>query len=595
MGSDGCSGSVRPASLRARASSLTNRGLPLLCVEDPTGQLRLGVGAEDRDEQLGRRLLAQGLEVDPLGPGPDQPPRQAGQLGPADAQVGELALGPAAVGDQGRGHLEQVGGGPVQVLEDDQDPLVPGQPAQHPGEGGGQLAGAARAGLGRRAGLVRVEAGQPAQGLGGGRGGQRVRPGVGHEPADRVGEHPGRLGGGRPGGRGQHLAHRPEGQALPVGQAAPPEHVDPVADLGRGRPGQGRLADPGVADQQHQPVVVGGVVEGADQPRQVGLAADHRLGGGLDGGQPERLHHLDRLALAAEAEQLGRADLDRVAGRPQGPGRQQDLVGLGRLLDPGRGVDRRAGHPQIARPGAGRDLAGVQPDAEAQGDVAEGGLGRLDDVAHGQRRPHRPGGVVVVPGGEAEHGQDGVADVLLQGPAEAADLGGQPPEGLVEQVAGRLRVERLDQAGRVDQVGEEHGHDPPLLEPARQALAAGGAEARRGRRGDPAGGAGHAGRDGSEWGHGPHLGCGAGAPVGSGVGAVVRSSASSESAPSVSAARLVGGRRVQRGRRPRWRPGACPSAGRRPGCLVGLHGAHGPSLRDGGWIAQGVYMARPAD
>jgi hypothetical protein len=59
--------------------------------------------------------------------------------------------------------------------------------------------------------------------------------------------------------------------------------MDPVADLGRCRPGQGRLADPGVADQQHQPVVVGGVVEGPDQPGQVGLAADHRVGGRLGG------------------------------------------------------------------------------------------------------------------------------------------------------------------------------------------------------------------------------------------------------------------------------------------------------------------------
>ena len=234
---------------------------------------------------------------------------------------------------------------------------------------------------------------------------------------------------------------------------------------------------------------------------------------GSAGERPSDLGHLDRLALAAELEQLRPADLGGVAGRPQGPGRQEDLVGLGGLLDPGRGVHRRAGHPQVARPGAGRDLAGVEPDAQVQGQVAEGGLGRLDDVAHGQGGPHPPGGVVVVPGGEAEHGEDGVADVLLQGPAEAPDLGGQPPEGLVEQVAGGLGVERLDQPGRVDQVGEEHGHDPPLLDPAEEPLPAGGAEARRRRRLDPAGGAGRAGRSGSVWGHGPHLGCGAGAPV----------------------------------------------------------------------------------
>src|SRR4029450_5620145 len=105
------------------------------------------------------------------------------------------------------------------------------------------------------------------------------------------------------------------------------------------------------------------------------------------------------------------------------------------------------------------DLAGVESDTQVQGEVAEGGLGRLDDVAHGQGGPHGPGGVVVVAGGEAEHGQDGVADILLQGAAEAPDLGGQAAEGLVEQIPGRLGVEGGDQAGRVDQVGEEHGHD----------------------------------------------------------------------------------------------------------------------------------------
>ena len=152
-----------------------------------------------------------------------------------------------------------------------------------------------------------------------------------------------------PGGRGQDLAHRPEGQALPVGQAPSPEHVDPVADLGRGRPGQGRLADPGVADQQHQPVVVGGVVQGLDQPRQVVLAADQGFGGRLGGSQAEHLHHLDRLALAAGVEQARRANLDDAAGRPQGPGRQ---AGSGRARPPAGSGPRYAppGRPPAGRP-----------------------------------------------------------------------------------------------------------------------------------------------------------------------------------------------------------------------------------------------------
>ena len=231
----------------------------------------------------------------------------------------------------------------------------------------------------------------------------------------------------------------------------------------------------------------------------------------------------------------------------------------------------------------GRDLAGVQPDAQVQGQVAEGGLGRLDDVAHGQGRPHPPGGVVVVPGGEAEHGEDGVADVLLQGPAEAPDLGGQPPEGLVQQVAGGLRVERLDQPGRVDQVGEEHGHDPPLLDPAEEPLPAGGAEARRSRRLDPAGGAGRAGRNGSVWGHGPHLGCGAGGAGG------IRSRCCPRRRRPGRCRRL---RHVPSGdRRPcRLASSLLPAGAVGPSALVRLHGAHGPlPVRDGGGRSRSVY------
>ena len=63
----------------------------------------------------------------------------------------------------------------------------------------------------------------------------------------------------------------------------------------------------------------------------------------------------------------------------------------------------------------------------------------------------------------AEQRHHGVADELLDGPAEALELGPQLRVVRREQAAHVLRVERLRAGGEADEVGEEDAHDLALL------------------------------------------------------------------------------------------------------------------------------------
>ena len=64
--------------------------------------------------------------------------------------------------------------------------------------------------------------------------------------------------------------------------------------------------------------------------------------------------------------------------------------------------------------------------------------------------------------GSAEHGDDGVADELLDRPAAERDLRLHRVVEAVEQVARVLRVERRAQLRRADEVGEQDGRELAL-------------------------------------------------------------------------------------------------------------------------------------
>ena len=149
------------------------------------------------------------------------------------------------------------------------------------------------------------------------------------------------------------------------------------------------------------------------------------------------------------------------AQRPRRP-TDQDLVRRRRLLEASRNVDRVAAHRVVARvrPGAGTadDLAGVDADPDLQ---------LVVELRHGladaEGGPQGPLGVVVVRlwGAEERHG--GIPDVLLHGPAEAQDLGGDGTEVAALHLAHRLGVAHLRPPRESDEVREEHRHQPAFV------------------------------------------------------------------------------------------------------------------------------------
>ena len=112
----------------------------------------------------------------------------------------------------------------------------------------------------------------------------------------------------------------------------------------------------------------------------------------------------NRLGLAFQLERLDRFGLDRAADELERRLADQDLVGVGGVLQAGGDVDRVAGREPLL--GAGDDLAGVHPDPTLDAELGE-------RRAHLHRRPAGAQRVVLVHLRHAENGHHRVADELL--------------------------------------------------------------------------------------------------------------------------------------------------------------------------------------
>ena len=132
---------------------------------------------------------------------------------------------------------------------------------------------------------------------------------------------------------------------------------------------------------------------------------------------------------------------------------EEDLARGGRLLQPGGDVDGVAGDQPLGRPAD--DLPGIDADPSLELELAQGSLHLLRH-AHGAQR------VVLAHNRHAEHGDDGVADELLHGPAVLLDDRLHPLEVAGQQSLQRLRVDRLAERCRADDVAEHDRHDLPL-------------------------------------------------------------------------------------------------------------------------------------
>ena len=191
---------------------------------------------------------------------------------------------------------------------------------------------------------------------------------------------------------------------------------------------------------------------------QAGAAA--ALGGRLREPGPHRL------LLALDRERLELVVGDGVPGQLVRELADDDAAGRRGGLEAGRRVDGVAGEEGLARGGVDVGvqvgLAGVHADAHLDR-VAVGPGQRADFVDEPKRAAHGPLGVVLVRLREAEHGEHGVADELLDGAAVLLD---EPPRQgvvLLQEAVDQLVVGGLGVGGEADEVAEQGGDDLALL------------------------------------------------------------------------------------------------------------------------------------
>ena len=308
---------------------------------------------------------------------------------------------------------------------------------------------------------------------GGDRGARRVERRAGRAVGEQAGRQHAQRAGVGCGPPIDQLAHgvgqRRQAAGLAVGPApAGAVRIGPVDPLQPG-PHQPGLTDTGLAvdGQQHRALRRRGerAVQRVEFPlaadeRQVEAAQQRRVVG-ADAEQPVRRQRcLDPL----ERQRPDRFDPGRAADRPPGERSDEDLVRPGVLFQPGRDVHGVAGHQRLpaGHVGPGHRRPGVHADPHPQPHAEFGGQVVVepgDRVAGGEGGGRGPPRVVLVHDGDAEDGHHRVADELLDGAAALLDRGPDHREVAQDDRAQRLRVERLGQRRRPDEVAEDDGDE----------------------------------------------------------------------------------------------------------------------------------------
>jgi hypothetical protein len=211
-----------------------------------------------------------------------------------------------------------------------------------------------------------------------------------------------------------------------------------------------------------------GPIEGLGEEPELAVPPDHGgvqasgvgLGAGGDGDEAVRG---DAPGLPLEVELAGRLDLDGVADQAVGRLADQDLAGSGALLQPRRGVHGVPRDEPLAGGGIPWDhLTGGDAGSNGQGDAALGLEVRVQPVEgmlHFAGSPEGPDGIVLVQLEDAEHGHDGVPDVLLDHPTVAFHDPLHGSEEATHDPAEGLGVEPLPQGGGSGHVREQDGDD----------------------------------------------------------------------------------------------------------------------------------------
>ena len=321
-------------------------------------------------------------------------------------------------------------------------------------------------------------------------GGRRLEPEEREEgrldpaPIIRVGNEVGNRRGDPLAGRGlvvrlgqscpatDHLAQRPEGDALAVrGRATtvPVDRLEDAIEVLLELPGQPALADPARSGHRHEPrlAVASGRAYEILQQAQLFVAAHEWRFRHVRAALSTALGHDPQGAPGGDGARLALEDLlpglfERDRRRRQAMGRLTDEHGSGRgsALEPGGGVDQVArDHPLPCRAEGDGGFAG-----EDAGSCADGRTQDADGADEIQSGAHRALGVVLAGGRRTPEGHDGVADEFLDRPAVAFDDVTSDLEVPAEGLADFLGVALLGERGEPDEIGEQDRHEPALGE-----------------------------------------------------------------------------------------------------------------------------------
>ena len=201
------------------------------------------------------------------------------------------------------------------------------------------------------------------------------------------------------------------------------------------------------------------------EQRQLVGAADHRPieatgAAGFPGSHGAEAARLGQWRPPPELQLLRLVELDRVADEAVRRPADEDLPGLGALLEAGGDVDGVAHGERRAGGGVARDdLARVHADPHLEPYaplLLELVVQRREPVAHLGRRADAAERVVLVDAWDAEDGHDGVADELLDRAVVTLDDGAHLVEVADHDPPHRLWVEPLAQPRGAGHVGEDH-------------------------------------------------------------------------------------------------------------------------------------------
>ena len=245
----------------------------------------------------------------------------------------------------------------------------------------------------------------------------------------------------------QHVGERAVGHAAAVGEAATEPKRRPGRQALPELADEARLAHARLTHDRGEPraPVRLRAREHVLEPLELALATHEPRFQAVPAARPPRRAHPpelpagDAALLPLRLDRPRLAELERAADEGRGALPDEYVAGLRRLFEARGHVHRVAGRERAALArAADHDLAGI--DADPQREPAAEEL--LQPLLHPESDLQRPLGVVLLGCGRAEHGDDRVADELLDRSAAERDLRFHRVVEAVEQVARVLRVER---------------------------------------------------------------------------------------------------------------------------------------------------------